>query len=389
MPRISKRTIAGLQAAEKDYIVWDDQIAGFALRVWPSGRMTYVVHYRASGRFRRYSIGHHGPWTADQARDEAIKVLARVKDGGDPNADRGEERQSPTIAQFSKTFLERHVANHLKPSTQGEYQRAIDLFITKKLGTRKMAKLSRSEVVSFHHTYRHIPYQANRTLGVLSKMFSLAILWGIRTDNINPCRSVKRYKEEKRERFLKPEEHQRLGEALERASVTMPEAVNAIRLLSLTGCRLKEIQCLKWDYVDLDERVLRLPDSKNGARTVQLGDGAIEILRNIRHLKDNPYVITGRKKGAHLTDMEKPWRRIRKDAGLCDVRIHDLRHSFASDALELGEDLTMIGKLLGHRDLKSTARYAHLKDEPIQRAVNKVDTKISKALARTPENAQV
>lgn len=386
MPRISKRTIAGFQPAEKDYIVWDDQIAGFALRVWPSGRMTYVVHYRANGRFRRYSIGHHGPWTADLARAEAIKILARVKDGSDPNAERGEERQSPTIAQFSKTFIERHVNNHLKPSTQGEYKRSIDLFIKKKLGTRKISKLTRSEVVAFHHAYRHVPYQANRTLGVLSKMFSLAILWGIRTDNVNPCRSVKRYKEDKRERFLKTEEHQRLGEALDTARLTMPEAVNAFRLLILTGCRLREIQCLKWEYVDLDERVLRLPDSKNGARTVQLGDGAISVLRSITRLKDNPYVITGTKTGAHLTDLQKPWRRIRKEAGLCDVRIHDLRHSFASDALELGEDLTMIGKLLGHRDLKSTARYAHLKNEPIQRAVNKVDIKISQALGHAPKD---
>lgn len=381
MPRLSKRIIATLQPAEKDYIVWDDQVAGFALRVWPSGRMSYVVHYRSNGRFRRYTIGHHGPWTADKARDEAIKILARVKDGSDPNVERSEERTSPTVSQFCKTFIERHVKAHLKPTTQAEYKRAIDLFITKKIGSRKMAAVTRSDVVAFHHAYRHIPYQANRTLGVLSKMFSLAILWGVRTDNVNPCRGIKRYKEQKRERYLTTEEHQRLGKALDAARSAMPEAVNAIRLLLLTGCRLREIQRLKWEYVYLDERVIRLPDTKNGARTVQLGDSATELLEGIVHVAGNPYVITGRKAGGHLTDLEKPWRRIRKEAGLDDVRLHDLRHSFASDALELGEDLIMIGKLLGHRDLKSTARYAHLKKEPIQRAVKGIDLKISAALA--------
>ncbi|MDT8872945.1 Arm DNA-binding domain-containing protein [Komagataeibacter rhaeticus] len=131
MPRISKRIIATLQPAEKDYIVWDDQVAGFALRVWPSGRMSYVVHYRTNGRFRRYTIGHHGPWTADKARDEAIRILARVKDGGDPNVERGEERSCPTVRQFSKTFVERHVNTHLKPTTQAEHKRAIDLLLRK------------------------------------------------------------------------------------------------------------------------------------------------------------------------------------------------------------------------------------------------------------------
>lgn len=211
-------------------------------------------------------------------------------------------------------------------------------------------------------------------------MFSLAILWGVRTDNVNPCRGVKRYKEQKRERYLTTEEHQRLGKALDDARSAMPEAVNAFQLLLLTGCRLREIQRLKWEYVFLDEGVIRLPDSKNGARTVQLGESAVGLLKSIPMIAGNPYVITGRKDGGHLTDLEKPWRRIRKEAGLVDVRIHDLRHSFASDALELGEDLIMIGKLLGHRDLKSTARYAHLKKEPIQRAVKEIDLKIFTAL---------
>lgn len=381
MTHINKRIVTAAAKMATEYFIWDDMIPAFGLRVWPSGRKVYVIHYRSGGRMRRYTIGQHGsPWTADKARDEAIKILARVKNGEDPADERTEQRKAPTVKQFGALFLERYVDVHLKPRTQDEYRRSVELFITKKLGARRMSDLTRAQIVSFHHDYRDIPYQANRTLGVLSKMFSLAILWGIRADGLNPCRGVKRYKEEKRERYLSPDEHKRLGIALAQAS-DVPEAANAIRLLALTGCRLSEIQKLRWEHVFLNARELRLPDSKSGAKIVQLGDATVAVLKSIERIADNPYVVTGEKKGAHLTDLQKPWRRIRKLAGLEDVRIHDLRHSFASDALELGEDLVMIGRMLGHKDIKSTMRYAHLKRDPVKVATNKVADKISLALA--------
>ena len=214
---------------------------------------------------------------------------------------------------------------------------------------------------------------------MLSKMFSLADLWEIRTDGINPCRGVRRYKEEKRERFLTQEEYLRLGKALDEAK-DEPEAAGALRLLALTGCRLSNIQKLKWENVFLAERELRLPDSKTGAKIVQLGHAAVEVLITIARIKNNPYVITGRKEGGYLTDVQKPWRRIRKAAGLDGVRIHDLRHSFASDALEMGEDLTMIGRMLGHSDIKTTARYAHLKKTPLRTATDRVSGRIASIL---------
>ncbi|WP_456304855.1 tyrosine-type recombinase/integrase [Acetobacter oryzifermentans] len=236
-----------------------------------------------------------------------------------------------------------------------------------------------ADVSEFHADMRQIPYQANRTLGVLSKMFSLADLWGIRTDGLNPCRGVQRYKEEKRERYLTQEEYARLGATLDETK-DMPEAVWAIRLLVLTGCRLREIQTLQWSHIFFDQSELRLPDSKTGAKIVQIGQAAINIIKSVPRLEDNPYVIAGRKKGGYLTDLQKPWRRIRKAAGLEDVRIHDLRHSFASDALEMGADLTMIGRMLGHSDIKTTARYAHLKRENVRLSTNLVSEKISAAL---------
>lgn len=380
MPKLTKKIVAAADPTTKDYFLWDDGIPAFAIRVWPSGRKVYVIHYRSGGRMRRYTIGQHGsPWTADLAREEAIRILAQVHKGGNPADIRTEERRAMTVRTFSKRFLDEYVAVHLKPTTRSEYKRSVDLFIVPKFGTWRTADISRADIAEFHGDMRHIPYQANRTLGVLSKMFALADLWNIRTDGINPCHGVRRYKEEKRERFLNREEYARMGTALDNAS-DMPEAVGAIRLLALTGCRLREIQTLKWEHVWLSHSELRLPDSKTGAKIVQLGTAALDVLKTIPRIDGNPYVITGRKEGGYLTDLQKPWRRIRKQAGLEDVRIHDLRHSFASDALEMGADLTMIGRMLGHSDIKTTSRYAHLKRENVKLSTDLVSEKISAAL---------
>ena len=223
------------------------------------------------------------------------------------------------------------------------------------------------------------PYQANRTLGVLSKIFSLAEVWGLRPDGSNPCRHVKRYKERNRERFLPPEETKRLGEVLREAEDDMPSAVAAFRLLLLTGCRLSEIQFLRWEYVKDD--YIELPHAKTGGRVVPLGPEARAILAGLSRADDNPWVTAGRLPGSHITDLQKPWRRIRTRAGLEDVRIHDLRHSYASRALALGESLTMIGKLLGHTQVQTTARYAHLARDSIQTAAARITGSIGGSLS--------
>ena len=208
----------------------------------------------------------------------------------------------------------------------------------------------------------------------ITKMFSLAKVWGLRPDGSNPCRHVKRYKERNRERFLSPEETQRLGEVLREAEDEMPSAVAAFRLLLLTGCRLSEIQFLRWEYVKDD--YIELPDAKTGGRVVPLGPEARAILAGLSREHDNPWVISGRLPRSHITDLQKPWRRIRARAGLADVRIHDLRHSFASRALALGESLTMIGKLLGHTQVQTTARYAHLARDSMHTAASRITESI-------------
>lgn len=384
MPKITKRSVDAAAPADKEFFLWDDELKGFGLRVYPSGRKMYLAQFRAGGRLRRVNIGLHGALTPELARTEAMKHLSDVRLGGDPATDRDKRKASPTMKEFGQRFLKEHVAVHCKPSTYGEYKRSVELFINPKLGSHRIIDVTRADVVNLHQSMKMTPYQANRTLGVLSIMFTVAHTWGVRTDGVNPCWKVKRYKEVKRERYLTPDELARLGKVL-RESDSEPEAANCIRLLLLTGCRLGEIQTLKWEYIDFDTGVLRLPDSKTGAKIVPIGKAAIDVLKDIPKLKDNPYVITGRVEGQYLTDIQKPWRRLRKRAGLSGLRIHDLRHSFASDALQLGQDLTMIGRLLGHTQVQTTARYAHLKTDPIRTAADKVSEMIAISLSKPVE----
>lgn len=381
MTKITKRIVDFATPADREFFIWDEELKGFGLRIYPSGRKIYLVQFRTCGRLRRVNIGLHGPITPDMARTEAMKHLSIARLGNDPTRTQDRQKALPTMKAFSTRFLSDHVALHCKAKTYREYERLIDQFINPRLGNRRIIDVTRADVVGLHQSMKLTPYQANRTLAVLSVMFAVAYTWGICTDGVNPCWKVKRYREEKHERYLSPDELARLGKVLDEAH-NEPEAVNCIRLLLLTGCRLSEIQTLKWDYVDYTAGVLRLPDSKSGAKLVPIGKAAIDILRKIPEIEDNHYVITGRIKGQHLTDMQKPWRRLRKRAGLDDLRLHDLRHSFASDALQLGQDLTMIGRLLGHTQIQTTARYAHLKTDPIRSAADTVSEAVAIALAR-------
>lgn len=383
MPKLSKRTVDALQARTTDYFVWDSELPGFGVRVMPSGRKSYLIQYRDSGRrTRRKGVGKHGTVTAEEAKKHARELLASVAHGGNPAEETLRKRDASTVEQLCKRFLSDYVPSHCKDSTAKEYKRCVDLFIKPAIGRVKVEDLQRSHIAELHHKHRDKPYQANRTLGVLSVMLNQAEVWGLRPDGSNPCRNVKKYEEKKRERFLSNEEFERLGNvlaALESEGGQARAAINAVRLLILTGCRLGEIQKLKWEYIN--GNILSLPDSKTGAKRVYLGPAALEVLKNIEKVKGNPYVITGKLKGAHLTDLQRPWRRIRKMADLADVRIHDLRHSFASTAVNTSEALPMIGKLLGHSQIQTTARYAHLADNPVQMAADRISSEIARLMS--------
>ena len=370
IPRISKRSVDAVKAGGTDTVYWDGELTGFGLRVRRSGRKSYVVQTRIAGKLCWFTIGPHGPLNPDQARARALEILACAKKGIDPRDADARREAEPSMADLGRRFLEEYVPVHCKPSTREEYSRSVRLFVDPVIGELRVPEVQRKDIAALHHGLRDKPYQANRTLGVLSKMFNLAEVWGWRPDGSNPCRHVKRYKEHKRERFLSPEETERLGQVLREVEEEMPSAVAAFRLLLLTGCRMSEIRDLRWEYVKGD--CIELPDAKTGGRVVPLGPEARAVLSAIPRDEDNPWVIAGRLPGSHLTDLQRPWRRIRKQADLEGVRIHDLRHSFASRALALGESLTMIGKLLGHTQVQTTARYAHLARDSIQTAAARI-----------------
>ena len=383
MPKITKRLVDAFEPRPAEYFVWDSEIPGFGLRVLPSGRKGYVVQYRAGRRSRRISLGPSAVVTCEQARIRAISIVAAAHNGEDPAAERDAGRNAITVKELADRFDKEHIAIRVKASTAKEYRRNLERFILPALGQLTVTGITRADVAKFHHDLRHIPYQANRCLEVISKMFSLAEMWGLRPDGTNPRKHIRKYPEERRERFLSAAELRRIGEVLremEAEGIELPSAILAARLLILTGCRLNEIMTLKWSYVDLAERVLRLPDSKSGAKVVHLGQPAAELLRYAQRIEGNPWVVTGTLPGKPLSDLQPFWQRVRARAGVKDVRIHDLRHTFASTAVASGQGLPMIGKLLGHTQVQTTARYAHLAAEPVKTAADLVATSLREAL---------
>jgi integrase len=372
-------------------MLWDDELSGFGLKITPAGRRVYLVQYRLGGRkgrTRRVTIGVHGRITPDQARTEAKRLLGLVAAGVDPAEEKQRAKDQPEFGNLMTAFLVEHADAKLKASTAAEYRRLDRLYLNETFKRRLVADIARPDVTGLHHSLREKPYQANRLLALLSKFFNWCEKRGYRPDGSNPCRHIEKYKEQKRERFLSEDEMARLGEALadaEEKKTTTPWIIAAIRLLVLTGARLSEVLTLKWSYVDLTRGAIRLPDSKTGAKTIYLNAAAVDVLSSISRHENNPYVICGEREGAHLVNLQKPWRRIRKAADLDDVRIHDLRHSFASVAAAGGMSLPIIGALLGHSQPATTARYTHLASDPLREASESIGERIAGSMGRRNE----
>ncbi len=388
--KITKRSVDALKPGTGDVFKWDGELPGFGLRVKPSGRKSYLIQYRADGRTRRVTIGPHGVVTAEQARERAARLLSDVRDGGNPSEDRAHARAAETVSELCDRYLEHHARVHKKPSSVRADETLIRNVIRPKLGTLKVPAVERADIQRIHHGMKATPYHANRMLALASKMFGLAEEWGICADGSNPCRRIKRYKEKPRERFLSAKELATLGKVLreiEKERVELPSVVPAIRLLLFTGARLGEILTLRWEHVDIDRGCLLLPDSKTGAKAVHLNPAAMQVLDALPD-EGSPWVIRGKVKGAHLINLEKPWRRIRKRAKLDDVRLHDLRHSFASVAAATGSSLLVIGALLGHTQAATTQRYAHLAADPVKQAADAAGAHLERAMSAKPKKAR-
>ena len=377
---LSMRTVDGLSGDGKDIIFWDRELQGFGVRVYPSGTKVYLVQSRGPRGSKRVTLGRHGVISADRARRRAASIVARIKAGEEPEpppsapADAG-----PTVAELAERYLSEHVAVHCKPNTARGYRKVIGKHILPAYGKLAVTALGREHVAGLHYRLRKTPTAANNAIGALSRMLDQAEAWGLVPRGGNPCRVVAKYRTRRLERFLTEEEFRRLGQVLDDAGDRgrLPvHAAAALRLLMLTGCRCGEITTLRWEDVDLEANEIRLRDSKTGPRVVPLSPGAARVLAGLPRDAGNPWVIAGRKPDSRLSHIVYYWYRVRERAGLDDVRIHDLRHSFASRALALGESLPTIGKLLGHSKIQTTARYAHLARDSVQESAARVAASI-------------
>jgi integrase len=372
--KITKRSVEAIRAESGRVTLMDTVVPGFGCRITPNGVRTYVLKYSRGNRARWVTIGRHGDVTPDEARVEAIKLRGVIAKGADPAAEHAALRAVPLLSAFAQRYLAEHAALKKKPRSKAEDERILEKHVTPALGNLRVSDVSHADVQRLHHAMRKTPTLANRCLALISTMMNLVERWGLRPIGSNPARYVEKYPERKRERLLSAEELSRLGKTLRdtAAAGANPSVIAAIRLLIFTGCRLREILTLRWDQVDLHARCLRLPESKTGAKVVYLGAPALELLSAMPRVPGNPFVLPGLKPGRHYVGIEKAWAALRAKANVPDLRIHDLRHAFASAGAAGGESLIVIGRLLGHASPTMTARYAHLAPDPAQAAADRI-----------------
>jgi integrase len=428
-PKLNSGMVDRLEARARDYVMWCGGLRGFGVRVRPSGRKSFIVQYDYKGRSRKVTVGTFPTLTVDQARKKATELLAKVQLGEDVAAKPVSE-ENPTVAELCDEYLKRG-CGHKKASTKVTDKGCIERHIKPLLGHRRVKDLKRRHIEDFFSAVAAGETAMNKVIdgkriivkgGEGAARRTVRLFGGILTYAIgreyiseNPRRGVKIGKDNANERYLYGDELRRLGDALREAEtaglpwqfnegaktkhrpknadtlreVIDPYAIAAVRLLLLTGCRLGEILTLEWSQVDLERGFLRLPDSKTGKKNVILGAPALKLLADIPRVRDNPYVIVGEAKGKPRSDLKRPWRRVTAHAGLQGLRLHDLRHSFASMGAASGMGLPIVGKLLGHASPSTTARYAHLADDPLRRASDSIANSINAAMGVVPDASNV
>jgi len=409
--RITKKVVdAAVAPPSGELRIRDSGIPGFCLRV-RGGRKVYAFRYGTGQRRseRWITIGEHGgPWrpgpdgkkrelTADLAREEATRLRGLVVSGADPAAHRDSERAIPLLKDFAARYLREHAQPNKAAQTADANERNLTNHILPAFGSRRLDHVTTADVTRWHLSMRESPVAANRSLALLSHLFTMARKWGVLPQaHPHPCMDVQRYKEAKRKRYLSELELVRLGAALAEAEAPKPPrrgvpscdpyACAAIRALLFTGARIGEIVSLEWKMVDLDAGVAMQRRKGRGAeqQPIHLPPPLVQLLSDLPRRAGNPYVFPGKSQGRHISreGVSGTWWRVRESAGLDDVHIHDLRHSFASVAVAGGNTLAIIGGLLGHTQVQTTARYAHLSRDPLARAASETAKVIDAALRR-------
>jgi integrase len=386
--RLTDALVRRLPAPAKGYaITWDSEVAGFGVRVSAGGVKAFIFNYRvkSSGRERRPTIGRFPNWTVGAGRIEARRLQRVVDQGADPRGELEDQRAAPTIAELIARFELEHLSRK-RPSTRRAYGFLIENHIRPALGSLKVAEVAFADVDSLHRKVTSVagPYAGNRCKSVVSKMFTLSIRWGMRTDN--PARGVEANAEVQRKRYLKDDELLRLTRAL--AAHPNRQAANIIRVLLLSGCRSGEAMAMRWADVDLAAGLW----SKPASSTKQKEDHVVPLSAPLRQLLSEiqseqktgkralgEYVFPGKGASGHYAELKGVWRKLCRGAGIAGLRIHDLRHSFASELASGGASLPLIGALLGHSNPATTSRYAHLFQTVQRAAVERVGAVITAA----------
>jgi integrase len=386
--RLTQEFVLYLSADGRDRIVFDTLESGFGVRVTPAGAKIFVAHVRVGGRLHRAAFGRFPAVSVADARGAARIALRDMRAGRDPRIEQAArakaiETGATTVAKFSERWLEEVVRPKRKPRTRADYERLLKDKILPALGHLTIERVAKEDVLKLHLAMKDTPRRANYTVSTFRAMMTYAEDCGLRPPLSNPARRIEMYRERGRERFLSEAEIGRAAEAIagaERTGSIGPHAAAGLRLALFTGARSGEITAIKWSHIDWARKLARLPDSKtNEPRTIHLSDAAIEVLRTVPRV--GPFVIAGVKEDQAYKNLSRAWIDTRKLAGLDDVRLHDLRHSYASLAAGRGVSLQMIGKLLGHRVPATTQRYAHLARD----VVAAVNDEIGKAMLAAVE----
>ena len=367
MPKLTNELVNQIVAAGVERVIYDSSTPGFGLRITAKGRAIWIARARSGTTRVKVSLGTFPDKTLSVARVEAHAALRDVRDGKDPRAEKAIRRAAlaagqMTVAQLAERWLSEYVRPKLKPRTISDYERLLEQRIIPRLGALPVSAVTKSDLISFHATMANTPRRANYTIATTRALMTFAEDVGLRPPHSNPAKRIKMFRQGVRERFLSEEEIGKAADAIAHAESTGKigqHAAAGLRLALFTGARSGEITTAKWSHVDWPRKQIRLPDSKtNEPRTIHLSDAAVEILKGLPRV--GGYIIAGRYKDEPFQNLTRAWIIARAFGGLQDVRLHDLRHSYASLAAGRGVSLQMIGKLLGHRVAATTMRYAHL-----------------------------